>query len=588
MSKHEIVEQLHSWLTADDFTPEKEKISSLTESYDALREASMQSQLESFLADGGTEEAFEYHPDQEDHRMDELVGIYHDRRKEADKKRFEQEKLNLSEKKDLVKELHGLIQDEENIAKAYQRFNAIKQKWNEIGPVPQAEKRELQTEYSRLIEVFYYNINIYRELQINDLRKNQELKLKVIEEIKLLEQENSINQVDFLIHQYLHEWDEIGPTFREEWEKIREEFKVEVGKVFDRIREHRNEVKQEHHQHFEAKKALVEQVERIAEQALTEVKEVQVATREVIALQKQWKKIGYAGRGKNDRIWGSFRKACDAYFAKRDAFMAASNQEFDKVKEAKRALIDRAKEIHASDDTRAVANELKNLQRKWKETGKLLPHEEFKLFKEFRKYCDAFFNQKKKADEASQKANKEALQKREAYLAKIDQEIQNGLAEKGEQMIENWRRDWSALGEVHAKMRAKVDKAFEQTVLKAYKSLGISQSEVEEKRFASKLELLTESGQGEEALKRERSAINQHIRDKQTALAQEESKLDFFKYSDEKNPLKKELLSRIQAVQDEIDALREKKKKIDLAIKGAHQATEESHEGQGEAEGSEA
>lgn len=584
MSKEEIVNELQSWLTGEDFVPNKERIENLTKEFNALRDATERAQQEAFTAEHGeeTEVEFNYHPDAEDARFKELLDIYHERRKVADKERAEAAKQNLKEKKELLAQINEVIQDEENIAKAYKRFNAIKQKWNEIGHVPNAERRELQGEYSRLIELFYYNINIYRELQINDLKKNQELKMNVIREIKLLENEKAINQVDFLIHQYLHEWDEIGPTFREEWEKIREEFKTEVGKVFERIREHRQEVKQEHNVHFENKQNLVTKVEEIASKEYADVRELQAATREVINAQKEWKKIGYAGRGKNDKIWKAFRTACDGYFSKRDAFMKAHSAEFEKTKAEKQALVDRAKEIHEGEDVIAVANELKGLQRKWKDVGKLLPHEEYKMFKEFRRYCDAFFNRKKREGEQAQKAAKEALQAKENFLMEVSKQVEKGIEKEGEKIIGKWRDEWNAMGEVPFKMKQKVDHAFENAVVRAYKSLGISQSELEEKRFKSKIEKLSTSNQGDDGLKRERAQINQHIREKQTALAQEESKLDFFKYSDDTNPLKKELLQRIGAAQAEIDALREKKKKVDLTIKGMHKQEEEQQEADSE------
>jgi len=586
MSKEEIVNELQSWLTAEDFAPNKEKVEGLTTEFNALREKTEQEQKEAFIQEGGEEAAFEYHADHDDSRFKELMDIYHDKRRAADKAKAESMNQNLKEKQDLVKELNEVIQDEENIGKAYKRFNAIKQKWNEIGPVPNAERRELQAEYSRLIELFYYNINIYRELQINDLKKNQELKQAVIAEIKLLENEKSINQVDFLIHKYLHEWDEIGPTFREEWEKIREEFKREVGKVFDRIREHRNEVKGEHQENFTKKQELVNKVKAIAEAEYDDVKALQSATREVINTQKEWKKLGYAGRGKNDRIWKEFRGACDSYFSKRDAFMKAHGAEFEKTKSQKQALIDRAKEIHEGEDYQAISNELKGLQRQWKQSGKLLPHEEYKMFKEFRKYCDAFFNRKKKQSEQAIKAAKEALQAKEAFLIEVSKKIEIGIEKEGEAAINQWREEWNAWGDVPFKMRQKVDKAFETAVTKAYKSLGISMEEVEEKRFESKIEALSESDRGDDGLKRERANINQQIRDKQTDLAQEESKLDFFKFSDDSNPLKKELLQRIDGVKEEIESLKEKKKKIDLTLKGMKQEQSEvPSEDQSESEG---
>lgn len=579
MSKQAIVEELQTWLTSETFSPDRERVQEIQNRYTALQQSEEEAALKSHLESGGVADEFEWEETQEDKRFQELLGIYHDKRKQADQKRKQDEAGNLSEKKALITEMQTLIQDEENIGKAYKRFNAIKQKWNEIGPVPNEQRRELQAEYSRLIELFYYNINIYRELQINDLKKNLELKQGIIDKIKLLNDEKSVNQVDFLIHQYLDEWDQIGPTFQEEWDKIRESFKEEIGKVFERIREHRKVVKEEHQKNLDAKEALIGRVKSLADLEMNDPVEVQKRSKEIVNIQKEWKKLGFAGRGKNDKIWKNFRAACDAYFEKRDAFMAASNAELKTIKERKQAIIEKAKAIYQGEDHKQIADALKVLQQDWKRSGKLLPNEEFKLFKEFRSYCDAFFNRKKVEAEAAMKEAKENLEKKEAQLKKMVSSIESDLKKEGEDLIKAWQSEWALIGEVPFKLKDKLDQQFNDLVTKAYRALGVSKEALEAKQFDAKLEVLTQSKKADSALATERSAVLDKIKALQTTLAQEESKLDFFKFSKDNNPLKLELMNRINAVKEEILALKDQKKRLDLAIKGLNDDSGQKSDG---------
>lgn len=567
MSKEVVVQELEQWITDEAFVPDRERLQGIQDRFNELQEADEKAALELHLQSGEEESTFSYTPSKEDARFKELLSIYHDKRKALDLERRKDEANNLSEKKALVVELNALIQDEENIGKAYQRFDAIKQKWNELGPVPNEARRDLQAEYSRLIEQFYYNIKIYRELQINDLKKNQELKEAIIDKIKLLADEKSINQVDFLIHQYLDEWDQIGPTFREEWDKIRESFREEMGKVFDRIREHRKAIKDEHHKNLEAKEALIKKVQALAAEEMSDVQEVQKRSRAVIDVQKEWKKLGYAGRGKNDKVWKSFRAACDEYFSKRDRFMEASNAELKDIREKKKALIEKAKSIYQGEDHKQIADTLKGMQREWKQTGKLLPHEEYKLFKEFRKYCDAFFNRKKEAADAAIKEAKQHLEQKESLLKQFEETLEKGIKEQGEAAIAEWQEAWGKIGAVPNKLRGKIEKQFEDLVANAYRSIGVSKEDLVQKQFDAKLDRLSNANHADDALLREKRAVIDKIKAAQTNLAQEESKMDFFKYSDDSNPLKKELMNRIDGVKEEIEALRQQKKQIDLTIK---------------------
>lgn len=578
MSNQEINEQLSAWILNEEFTPDRERIDSLRNQFTELIEEEKKKQLESFIEEGGEEADFSYDKSAVEYAFDDLLKQYHDKRKAFEKSKNDALEINYKEKRILIEELQALIQDEENISKAYLRFNAIKEKWNLIGPATPDKRRQLQADYSRLIELFYYNINIYRELKINDLKKNQELKLEVIEKITNLKNEKAINQVDFLIHQYLDEWDQIGPTFREEWEKTRDIFKEGVNAAFERIRLHRKSVKEEHDGHYASKKALVEKAKEIASRELDEMKVVQISTKEIIDLQKEWKQIGNAGRGKNDKIWKEFRKQCDAYFSLRATFLESSNKEFAQFKEKKKALIQKAKELHKGENATEIANKLKGLQREWKEVGKLLPQEEYRLFREFRGYCDAFFERKKveaKELESELKAN---LKKKEELLLSFTANLEQGAKEKGEDLIEEWKLEWAKIGHVHERMAEKVEQTFNNLVVKAYKAMGISKSQIIEKEFNNKLDMLTSNDDAEAGLQAERRNIQAQIREAESAARQLEDKMAFFKYSDDTNPLKKDLMDRIAAAQGQIDEIREKRKRVDLMIKEIKKAKEKDAE----------
>lgn len=589
MSRSDINAELQAWLAAEDFSTNRDKITEIRMRYSALRDDEEKKAQEAFEQDEHEEGVeFSYKEDEHDVLFSELMNQYGEKRKLIEKQKRDEEQLSLREKKDLLEELQSLINDEENIAKAYKRFNAIKQKWGEIGKAPQSERRDLQAEYSRLIERFYYNINIYRELQINDLKKNLELKQELIEKLKQLEKESSINQVDALLHQYLEEWDQIGPTFQEEWDKIRDEYKSAISAAFDRIRDHRKTVRNEHQQNLDAKKALIERVKALLENEFADVRAIQNMTKEVIDIQKEWKHIGFAGRKQNDSIWKEFREACDAYFAKRNAFLEDSNKEFAKVREEKRGLVERAKEVHKGDDHDKIANELKGLQRQWKVAGRLLPQEEYKLFREFRKYCDAFFNRKKKEQEEAVQKMADNLKEREAFLKEIAEKTEDQIKEAGEAIIKDWKTGWMKLGQVHSKVAKQVEKQFEDTVTSAYSHLGISKKELAQKQFDNKLEMLSGSDDAENDLLRERDSVRSRMKEIELNKLQLENKLDFFRFSDDSNPLKKDVLDRIAKEQAQIDALRQKKKKIELMVKemkkAAAKQADEANSGEAESE----
>ena len=91
---------------------------------------------------------------------------------------------NLKLKNNLIKELKELVENEENIGTAFNGYNSIQDTWKKIGDIPRDKRDNVQKDYSRLRELFFHNITIYKELKENDYKRNTQLKEKIIIEIK--------------------------------------------------------------------------------------------------------------------------------------------------------------------------------------------------------------------------------------------------------------------------------------------------------------------------------------------------------------------------------------------------------------------
>src|SRR5690606_25278546 len=160
-------------------------------------------------------------------------------------------------------------------------------------------------------------------------------------------------------------------------------------------------------------------------------------------------------------------------------------------------LIEKAKAIHDSDDQARAANTLKKLQQDWKKTGKLMPREEYKLFQEFRKYCDAFFTRQKNRAEEFKKSLKENTEKKKATLDEIKGAIETVEKEKVGGLVKEWTAAWTETGEVFDKEKGALEKEFHQLIDKAYAKAGISKDQIAKKKFEDKLEAIKAGGSAE-------------------------------------------------------------------------------------------
>lgn len=116
---------------------------------------------------------------------------------------------NLKQKRSLIARLKDLIANEEHIGAAFNAYKEIHEAWKQIGEIEREKRAEVQAEYSKLLEDFFYNMKIYRELKEHDFHRNEQVKLEVIQKIKDLASNESLRDIEGLIKTYQNEW-EIG------------------------------------------------------------------------------------------------------------------------------------------------------------------------------------------------------------------------------------------------------------------------------------------------------------------------------------------------------------------------------------------
>ena len=136
------------------------------------------------------------------------------------KNKLESENLKL--KTSLIGDLKNLVENEENIGTAFNGYNTIQETWKKIGDIPRDKRDNIQKEYSRLRELFFHNITIYKELKEHDYKRNTQLKQKVIVKLQTLRNEcEQIRELEKTLRVYQDEWEDVGPVHNEEWDGLK-------------------------------------------------------------------------------------------------------------------------------------------------------------------------------------------------------------------------------------------------------------------------------------------------------------------------------------------------------------------------------
>jgi hypothetical protein len=464
------------------------------------------------------------------------------------------EKANLSKKRALIAALSDLVQNEENIGRAIGRYKDIQDSWKAVGPIPRDKRQEVQQEFSHLVDTFQYNINIYKEIKDHDLTRNFKLKEEVIANLKQLLELDKIKEVEKKLHAYQEEWTSIGGTHQEDWEKIKDDYWATVNKIYEKIHAFYDERRAEQAENIVKKKALIEKAKEIASQEVKEHNLFKKLTDELLAIQEDWKKIGYGPKQENETVWEEFRGVCNTFFDKKQAFYDKRNEKFSGVKEAKEALIEKAIALKDSTDWKTGTQKIIALQKEWKAVGSAGPKFENKLWKKFREPIDLFFQAKDEHFAEKDAANIENLEKKKALIAKIEGYEISGDPKSTINDLRALSKEFAEIGNVPFKQKDEIYAAYKKALDAKYNAIKMDKGEKEKMMFQARLDTLSGSANSEELLDKERYTIRTKIDGLKKELNQLENNMSFFANADESNPLLKNALANVQQTKDKIEA----------------------------------
>ena len=475
------------------------------------------------------------------------------------------EQQNLKLKKDLIIRLKEVIDNEEKIGTAFQSYKDIHETWKKIGAIPREQRESIQKEYSRLLEIFFYNIKIYKELKENDYRRNKQLKEDLIFKLKQLRvAQVTLRDLEAQLHALQDEWEEIGPVLNEDWETMKVAYWDAVRSIYDKINEHYEAQRQVLKANIDAKKKLISVLqERLTELATwNNFKDWETQTAFILDLQAQWKTIGAGGRKENEAVYAEFRALCDTFFNAKKAFNKEKDAASSEIANQKKALIEKALAISTSQDWKNTADALKKLQRQWQELGSAGQRFENKLWKEFRAACNVFFDARQAHFGQQDAENETNLAAKRALIDELEKlnlptDKQEALAK-----LRALQQQFNEIGPVGIKERQNTYEAFKKHMDAHYQALKLEGQEKERVLFQAKLEGHLSSPDKLKLLQAERNDIRKQIDALQKEMLTLENNLGFFARSKGADQLRSDVQKKIDAAQEKIKGLRAKLKLI--------------------------
>ena len=469
---------------------------------------------------------------------------------------------NLRQKRQLIQDLKKVVENEENIGAAFSSQKEINEKWKNIGPIPRDKRQEVQQEYSRLLEDFFYNISIYKEIKAYDYKKNQSLKEEVIQKLQELLKEENIKTVEAQVKALQDNWDDIGPTEQEAWENLKTAYWDTVKAIYDKIRSHYDALREQQKENILLKNQLIEKVSAVFAKDRDSAKAWNEDTKEIIAIQEEWKTIGFGPKKENELVWKEFRGICDAFFEAKSVFFEGVHEVYDKVAEQKQALIEKAEQLKDNTDWKNATAAIIQLQKEWKKLGSAGQRNENRLWKAFRSPIDAFFAAKEAHYKALDAANEENLKKKEELIEEIEKFELPSEKTAVIAQLKQFAQSFAEIGHVPIKQKDSIYQRFKKALDAHYQALKLEGQEKENVMFQAKLETLKSSPNASALLEKEKQFIRKKIDEVKQAIIQYENNLGFFSQSKGANALKDEVTKKIAREKEYLVELKQKLKAI--------------------------
>ncbi len=485
-SKQEIIDRLKA-INESDEEISRTEVDALKSNFYRLHKQATEEALKSFIDNGGNPDEYVISEDPEEALFKEQMAAIKEKRAAQQQEQERQKEENYQKKLEIIEKIKAILANPDDINKSYNDFKALQQEWNEIKNVPAEKATDLWKTYQANVEQFYDTLKLNNELRAYDFKKNLELKTALCEAAEKLAEETDIISAFRKLQQLHVEFREIGPVASELREEIWTRFKNASTVINKAHQDYFEKRKEEEQNNLDKKTAICEKIEAIDLAAINSFNEWTAKTEEIIAMQAEWKTIGYGPQKLNVKIFERFRTACDNFFSAKAEYYKTAKDNLNNNLARKQELCEKAEALADSTDWKATADTLVAMQKQWKEIGAVPKKFSDSLWERFTKACDTFFEAKKKANSSQHNEQSENLAKKRAIVERLaainPEEVEGDLRPT----LRAAQEEWNAIGHVPFKEKDAVYKALREQMDRLYGAVNATASRNRLNRFKNEV-----------------------------------------------------------------------------------------------------
>ncbi|MBQ2199871.1 MAG: DUF349 domain-containing protein [Bacteroidaceae bacterium] len=551
-TKEEIIARLKEIVEGEDEISRQE-VEALKSNFYRIQKQQSEDAYKAYIDGGGDPDAYMPAPNTDEAAFKDYMAAIREKRAAQHEAEVQTLEDNYAKKLTIIEKIKEILATPDEVNKSYNDFKALQQQWNEIKSVPAEKATDLWKTYQLHVEQFYDTLKLNNEFRAYDFKKNLELKTALCERAEKLQEEEDVVSASRKLQQLHQEFREIGPVERDLREGIWNRFKAASTIINKRHQEYFESRKAQELENLEKKSAICDQVEGFELDSLKTFADWNAISDKIIALQAEWKTIGFAPQKMNVKIFERFRAACDNFFTRKAEFFKSVRDSLNNNLKLKEELVAQAEALKDSTAWKETTDAIIALQKKWKEIGTVPKKFSDDVWNRFNAACDAFFEAKKAANSSQRSEQNENLQKKQAIideLAAIDPATEEGDYRP---KLRKAQEEWNSIGHVPYKVKEDIYKAFRAQMDRLYGALSERASRNRVSRFRDEVR----SGDGNkirERLLRQYDILKNEIKTYENNLGF----LSLSSKSKSGNALVEELNRKVDKLRADLEEIRQK------------------------------
>jgi len=577
MSMENLVGELQRLVRNEKVQAIKKHVDGIKSEFNLKFQEFIEGKKEDFITSGGSEIDFKYNSVTK-RQFNEVYQDYREKRNQYYKNLEKDLKANLNRRLEIIEELKGLVNVEEDMNTTYKTFKNLQEKWRNAGPVPRNSYNDVWRTYQHHIEIFYDFLHLNRELRDLDFKHNLAEKEKLVQQAEALASEPDLNKV-FRELQTLHKiWKEdIGPVGQEHREVIWERFSTATKVLHQRRQEHYKQLDAEYEENLVKKNEIIAAIVALAGSTANNHRALQRQIKQLEELRNSFFNAGKVPRNQNEKTWASFKDAVRNFNRNKNAYYKNLKKEQQENLNKKRELLNLALSLKDSEEWDTTTSEMKRIQSEWKKIGHVPRRYSDKIWKEFKNACNHYFDRLHARKNKGFKEEQANYEKKSACLEELRALQLTKDREADIQTLKKFIDTWKSYGRVPFKKK-NIDQKFHKILDTLFKKLNVGRQEAELMKYGNKIQQLADAD-NERAIQNERSFIRKKIEESNGEIRQLENNLQFFSDASEDNPLVQDVVKRVEKHKEALETWKAKLKKLNIMKNSLNREAEVETEG---------